>query len=90
MLEKLASWLFFPVVLVVSLIAGNQVIERGGNPVPILFGSAVVIFIAERLHPNLPGWNHSHRDVLVDIGHADGPAAPPLDHGLKRSPARRA
>lgn len=72
MFEKLASWLFFPVVLVVSLIAGNQVIERGGNTAPILLGSAVVIFFAERLHPNWPSWNRSHRDVLVDVCHAIG------------------
>lgn len=72
MFEKLASWLFFPVVLVVALVAGNQVIERGGNPAPILFGSAVVIFLAERLHPNWPSWNRSHRDVLVDVCHAIG------------------
>ena len=70
MFEKLASWLFFPVVLVVSLIAGNQVVERGGNTGPILIASAVVIFAAERLMPNLPGWNRSHRDVLVDMCHA--------------------
>jgi sterol desaturase/sphingolipid hydroxylase (fatty acid hydroxylase superfamily) len=72
MFEKLASWLFFPVVLVVSLIAGNQVIERGGNTAPILFGTAVVVFFAERLHPNWESWNRSHRDVLVDICHAIG------------------
>ncbi len=70
MLDKLVSWLFFPVVLIVSLIAGNQVVERGGNTAPILFGSAVVVFLFERIQPNWPSWNRSHRDVLVDIRHA--------------------
>jgi sterol desaturase/sphingolipid hydroxylase (fatty acid hydroxylase superfamily) len=70
MLDKLASWLFFPVVLVVSLVAGNNLIEAGTPTVPVLLGSALVIFAAERLFPNLPGWNHSHHDVLVDMSHA--------------------
>lgn len=68
--EKLASWLFFPVVLIVSLVAGNQVVERGGNTAPVLLASAIVIFTAERLWPHHLSWNCSHRDVLVDIGHA--------------------
>lgn len=70
MIDKLASWLFFPVVLVVSLAAGNNLIEAGLPTVPVLFGSALVVFAAERLFPNLPSWNHSHQDVLVDICHA--------------------
>lgn len=70
MVDKLVSWLFFPVVLIVSLIAGNQVVERGGNTAPILFGTAVVVFLFERIHPNWPSWNRSHRDVLVDVCHA--------------------
>jgi len=70
MLEKLASWLFFPVVLVAALIAGNNVVEAGGNTAPVLLGTALVVFGAERLFPNLPSWNHSHRDVLVDASHA--------------------
>ena len=51
MLEKLASWLFFPVVLVVSLIAGNNLIEAGHDTSVVLLGSAGVIFAAERLFP---------------------------------------
>lgn len=70
MIDKLASWLFFPVVLVVSLVAGNNLIEAGAPTVPVLFGTALVVFAAERLFPNLPSWNHSHHDVLVDICHA--------------------
>lgn len=70
MLEKLASWLFFPVVLIVSLVAGNQVVEGGGNTAPVLLASAIVIFAAERLWPHHLSWNRSHHDVLVDMGHA--------------------
>lgn len=70
MIDKLASWLFFPVVLVASLVAGNNLIEAGSPTVPVLVGSALVIFAAERLFPNLPSWNHSHHDVLVDVCHA--------------------
>ncbi len=72
--EKLASWLFFPVVLIVSLIAGNNLVEAGRDPSVVLLASAGVIFTAERLFPNLPSWNRSHRDVLVDICHAVGVA----------------
>ena len=74
MLEKLASWLFFPVVLVVSLIAGNNLIEAGRDTSVVLLGSAGVIFAAERLFPNRANWNRSHRDVLVDICHVIGVA----------------
>lgn len=70
MLDRLASWLFFPVVLVASLVAGNNLIEAGVPTVPVLFGSALVIFAGERLWPHLESWNHSHRDVLVDVSHA--------------------
>ena len=70
MSDRLASWLFFPVVLVASLVAANNAIEAGGTTGPILFGSAVVIFVGERLWPNRPKWNQSHHDVLVDVGHA--------------------
>jgi len=70
MVDKLVSWLFFPVVLAVALVAGNNVVEAGGNTVPVLFGTAVVVFAAERLFPNRSAWNRSHRDVLVDASHA--------------------
>jgi ornithine lipid hydroxylase len=70
MLDKLASWLFFPVVLGASLVAGNNAIEAGIGTAPILFASAVVIFAGERLWPHLQSWNRSHRDVLVDVSHA--------------------
>lgn len=70
MIDRLASWLFFPTVLVVALVAGNNLIEAGRPTVSVLFGSALVVFLAERLFPNLPSWNHSHRDVLVDVCHA--------------------
>jgi hypothetical protein len=33
MLDKLASWLFFPVVLGASLVAGNNAIEAGIDPI---------------------------------------------------------
>lgn len=70
MLDRLASWLFFPVVLVTSLVAGNNLIEAGRPTVPVLLGSALVIFAAERLFPNWESWNRSHADVLVDASHA--------------------
>lgn len=69
MLDKLAAWLFFPVVLAISLVAANNLIEAGADTSLVLLSSALVIFAAERLFPNLPSWNRSHGDVLVDIAH---------------------
>ncbi|MBY0400113.1 sterol desaturase family protein [Myxococcota bacterium] len=69
MIDKLAAWLFFPVVLAVSIVAGNNLIEAGKLTVPVMAGSALVIFAGERLFPNLPSWNRSHGDVLVDLCH---------------------
>lgn len=70
MLEKLVSWLFFPVVLAAALMAGNNLVEGGHSTVPVLIGSALVIFAAERLFPAWESWNRSHGDVLVDVSHA--------------------
>lgn len=70
MIDRLAAWLFFPVVTVGALIAGNNAIEAGHDTSTILLASAAIIFAGERLWPNLESWNHSHRDVLVDACHA--------------------
>ena len=61
--------LFFPVVLSSALLAGDALLARGHEPIPVLAASALVVLVAERRWPHLESWQRSHGDVAVDLAH---------------------
>ncbi len=69
MLARAVSVLFFPLVLVASLVAGARIAAHGGNPTIVLAAAAIAVLATERFWPHLPAWNRSHRDVRVDLAH---------------------
>jgi sterol desaturase/sphingolipid hydroxylase (fatty acid hydroxylase superfamily) len=69
MAARRGSWLFFPVVLGVALIAGERIVAAGGQPIAVLAGSAGVVLLAERLFPHSGAWQRGRGDVGVDLAH---------------------
>jgi sterol desaturase/sphingolipid hydroxylase (fatty acid hydroxylase superfamily) len=68
-MERAVSVLFFPALLGSALVAGARALETGASTLPVLLGSALAVFAAERLWPHRAAWQRSHGDVLVDLAH---------------------
>lgn len=69
MLSRAISLLFFPLVLGAALAIGAWLVTIRGETIFVLAGAALVVLAAERFFPHSAAWQHSHRDVAVDLAH---------------------